>query len=194
MANFVSMQKEDITIRRATEADAALIAKVVAMAIGDEEGVRHYCGEEYLDVLSKIAAHTDTQYSWQQGLVAEIRGVVVGGVVGYDGGELHRLREGTFNVLRDTIGRVPTIVDETEAGEYYLDSVGVLAEYRGRGIGRALIETFCAKAFDEGHQRIGLIVDRDNPQAESLYTSLGFRRVGTKPFFGHQMWHLQREK
>jgi hypothetical protein len=26
-----------------------------------------------------------------------------------------------------------------------------------------------------------------------LYASLGFKRVGTKPFFGHHMWHLQLE-
>jgi predicted GNAT family acetyltransferase len=55
-----------------------------------------------------------------------------------------------------------------------------------------LITTFCDKVFNEGHERVGLIVDYDNPHAEELYTSLGFQRVGTKSFFGHKMWHLQR--
>lgn len=72
------MKSSDITIRQATKADAALIAQVVAMAIGDEEGVRHYCGEQYLDVLADIASQSDTQYSWQQTLVAEVDGEAVG--------------------------------------------------------------------------------------------------------------------
>ena len=187
------MKSSDITIRPATEADAALIAQVVAMAIGDEEGVRHYCGEQYLDVLADIASQSDTQYSWQQTLVAEVDGEAVGAVVGYDGGELSRLRDGTYGVIRKTIAEAQPIIDETEAGEYYLDSVGVLPHFQCRGIGRVLVAAFCSKVFAEGHQRVGLIVDIENPQAESLYASLGFRRVGTKLFFGHKMWHLQLE-
>ena len=48
--------------------------------------------------------------------------------------------------------------------------------------------------WGEGHACVGLIVDNDNPQAENLYSALGFERVGTRLFFGHQMWHLQRTR
>ena len=61
----------------------------------------------------------------------------------------------------------------------------------GRGIGRALIEAMRDRAFAEGHARVGLIVDVDNPPAERLYLSLGFQRVGNKRFLGHAMHHLQ---
>ena len=67
-----------------------------------------------------------------------------------------------------------------------------MPEFRGMGIGRALVSAFCEKAFAEGCARVGLIVDYENPQAEILYRSLGFERVGTRLFFGHRMWHLQR--
>lgn len=186
--------KSRISVRPAHREDAATIARVVAMAIGDEKALQAYCGDDYLAVLSEIAATEQTQYSWHDALVAEVDGVVAGAVVGYDGAQLQALREGTFSVLRAQIGRVPTIADECEAGEYYLDSIGVLPEFRGFGVGRALVEAFCQKAFSEGHERVGLIVDYDNPQAEKLYTSLGFRRVATKLFFGHRMWHLQRSR
>jgi RimJ/RimL family protein N-acetyltransferase len=46
-------------------------------------------------------------------------------------------------------------------------------------------------AFEQGYERVGLIVDVDNPNAERLYSSLGFRRVGDKRFLGHAMHHLQ---
>lgn len=186
------MESRDIIVRAAVREDAAAIAKSVAMAIGDERALRNYCGEEYIAVLTEIARREATQYSWQYALIAEVGGAVAGAVVGYDGAALHTLREGTFATLRDCIGRTPTIVDETSAGEYYLDSVGVLPQFRGLGVGRALVSAFCDKVFAMGHNRVGLIVDYENPDAEKLYTSLGFRRVGTRPFFNHQMWHLQR--
>lgn len=182
----------EIVIRPAVSADAATIAEVIAMAIGDEAGLRNYCGEEYITVLREIARREATQYSWQNALIAELNGVVAGAVVGYDGAQLYTLREGTFATINEFVERTQTIVDETSAGEYYLDSVGVLPQYRGMGVGRALVSAFCDKAFAEGHQRVGLIVDFENPDAERLYTSLGFRRIGTRPFFTHQMWHLQR--
>jgi ribosomal protein S18 acetylase RimI-like enzyme len=187
------MDTSKIIIRAATPKDATIIAQAVAMAIGDEVALRNYCGEEYIAVLSEMASREDTQYGWPYALVAEVDGIGVGAVVGYDGAQLRTLRDGTFRVLNATIGRVPNIVDETEAGEYYLDSIGVLPEYRGMGVGRALVEAFCKRAFASGHRRVGLIVDMENPMAESLYTSLGFERVGSRPFFTHQMWHLQRE-
>ena len=186
------MADTKITTRPATREDAEIIAKAIAMAIGDEEALRRYCGDDYMAVLAEIARCEATQYSWQYAIVAEIEGRVAGAVVGYDGGQLYTLREGTFAVLRRCVGRTPNIVDETEAGEYYLDSVGVLPEYRGLGVGRALVEAFCRRAFMEGHTCVGLIVDYENHNAETLYTSLGFRRINTKPFFTHQMWHLQR--
>lgn len=182
----------EIVIRPAVSADSATIAEVIAMAIGDEAGLRNYCGEEYMAVLTEVARREATQYSWQNALIAELNGVVAGAVVGYDGAQLYTLREGTFATINEFVERTQTIVDETSAGEYYLDSVGVLPQYRGMGVGRALVSAFCNKAFAEGHQRVGLIVDFENPDAERLYTSLGFVRIGTRPFFTHQMWHLQR--
>lgn len=183
-----------IIVRPAMREDAAVIARAVAMAIGDEVALRNYCGDDYLDVLTEVARREDTQYCWECVLVAEVESVVAGAIVGYDGALLGELREGTYAVIRERIGRTPTIPDETEAGEFYLDSVGVLPEFRGLGVGRALVDALTEKAFAEGHEQVGLIVDLDNPQAEKLYASLGFERVGTKLFFGHKMWHLQRRR
>lgn len=183
-----------IIVRQARSEDAVVIARAVAMAIGDEGALRNYCGDDYLVVLTEIARRENTQYSWKCALVTEVEGVVAGAIVGYDGALLGELREGTYVVIQERIGRTPTIPDETEAGEFYLDSVGVLPEFRGLGIGRALVGALAEKAFAEGHKQVGLIVDFGNPQAEKLYASLGFERVGTKLFFGHKMWHLQKRK
>lgn len=186
------MRGSKVILHQARPEEAEVIARAVAMAIGDEATLRAYCGDDYLAVLSEIARREGTQYSWQHALVAEVDQAPAGAIVGYHGARLKELREGTFAVIRERVGRIPTLCDETEAGEFYLDSVGVLPEFRGCGVGRALITALCDRAFAEGYERVGLIVDCANPEAERLYTSVGFSRVGTKAFFGHPMWHLQR--
>ena len=90
-----------ITTRHATREDAEIIAKAVAMAIGEEFALRDYCGEDYMSVLEEIARGDATQYSWRNAVVAEVEGKCVGAVVGYDGAQLYELREGTFTVLRE---------------------------------------------------------------------------------------------
>ena len=187
------MNATRIIVRAARPEDAPTIASAVAMAIGDEVGLCNYCGDDYIRVLTEIASREATQYSWQYAHVAEVDGVVAGAIVGYDGAQLYALRDGTFRAIFDCIGRTPQVVDETAPGEYYLDSVAVLPQFRGMGVGRALVSAFCDRAFAMGHSCVGLIVDYGNPNAEMLYTSLGFRRVGTRLFFTHHMWHLQRK-
>ncbi len=188
------MTKEIITIRKAKKSDAPTIAKAVVMGIGDEEALKRYCGEDYISLLSMIASHENSQYSYINCLIAEINGNNVGAVIGYDGAKLLELRNNTYSIIHEALGRTPHIPDETEAGEFYLDTLAVFPEYRNKGIGKSLIAAICRQAFENGHEHVGLIVDHDNPKAEALYTSIGFVRVGTKEFFGHQMWHMQIKK
>lgn len=194
IAYLCGMEKEKIVVRVAQKEDAPMIARVVAMAIGDEAGLRGYCGEEYLAVLMEIASAEQTQYSYQNTLIAEYEGVVAGAVVGYDGAKLNELRSGTLSIIEEFTGCIPSIVDETEGGEFYLDSVAVLPRFRGLGVATALIDAFVERAFALGAERVGLIVDKENPDAERLYYSRGFVEVGERMFFSHEMRHLQRAK
>lgn len=188
------MNEEKVIIRPATVDDALFIADVVAMAIADEEALHAYCGKEYISVLAEIASLESSQYSYRNALVAEAGGKPAGAVVGYDGAALHALRSSTLEVVEKRTGRMPNVADETGEGEFYLDSLAVLPKYRGLGIGRRLLDAFCCNVFAEGHECVGLLVDYGNPEAEKLYSSLGFERVGTKLFFGHSMWHLQKRR
>ena len=184
---------EKIIIRPAMPDDAEFLAQVVVMAIRDDEMVKRNCGgDNYLKVLTQVCAATGTQYSYQNALVAEtVSGKLAGAIVGYDGGQLEPLRKATWDIISNHTGFVPEIADETNAGEFYLDSLGVKSEFRGMGIAQKLIDAMCKKAFALGHTNVGLIVDVENPKAEELYSRIGFRRVGDRMFFTHKMYHLQ---
>ena len=53
--------------------------------------------------------------------------------------------------------------------------MGVLAPFRGRGIGKQLLTTCIAKAEQNGITRIELEVRSDNAIAIELYRQLGFQ-------------------
>jgi GNAT superfamily N-acetyltransferase len=56
-------------------------------------------------------------------------------------------------------------------------AIGVVAEARGRGVGRALLDALLTEARQQGFRAVGLSVDRRNP-ALRLYERHGFRDAG----------------
>lgn len=180
----------DIKIRPAAVNDAPVIAQAVAIAIGEETVVK-YCGAEYLKALEAVASAEGTQYSYRNVLVAEVDGIVAGAVVGYDGALLETLRSGTLSILKEFNPSVYVADDETQSGEFYIDSISVLPQFRGCGIGKRLLMAIVGKGLVLGCSKVGLMVDFENSEASSLYSRCGFQTVGEKFFFGHKMCHMQ---
>lgn len=61
---------------------------------------------------------------------------------------------------------------------WLIGNVVVAPEYRGHGIGRALMETALESAQAQGARWVGLEVRADNAVARTLYEDLGFKAVG----------------
>ena len=60
----------------------------------------------------------------------------------------------------------------------YISTLGVLEEYRGRGIARFLLQTAFAEAYARGRVGVKLGVDSENATgAPALYTAVGMRAV-----------------
>lgn len=181
-----------INIRMARQEEAARIAGIFMLAwpvdeILESNGISY---GQLLESITRVAASRETIYSYENTVVAEVDGMVVGAMCAYDGADYQRLKQ----PIVDTLGKDSGFAElrETEAGEFYLDSVGVLPEYRGRGIASLLFEAQCQRAASLGHKVAGLIVDEEKPKAEALYKRLGFRHVDNRNFFGHTMKHMVR--
>jgi len=180
-------------IRQAIPEDAKQVAPLFILAMGHIAGI-FADSDRYDDAIPFFEAffkRADNQYSYIHTLVYENETGIVGSVTGYDGADLHRLRQPVLDQLRKTRpGFTPE--DETEAGEFYLDCVNVNRAHQGKGIGKKLIGAFCDKAAQLGYQRVGLIVDLENPDAKNVYKKLGFEVAGEKNFMGHQYFHMVR--
>lgn len=188
----ILMEQVADMIRRARKEEAAQIAELFMLAWPVEEilesnGISY---EQLHESMTAIAAAEETIYSYENTFVAEVDGKVVGAMCAYDGADYIRLKQPIVDLLGADSGFAQ--LKETEAGEFYLDSVGVLPEYRSRGIASSLFEAQCERAASLGHKVAGLIVDVDKPQAEALYARLGFTYLDDKDFFGHTMKHMVR--
>ena len=73
--------------------------------------------------------------------------------------------------------------DETQTGEYYIDSVAVVPKSRGMGLGRKLLEHAIACARFEGLAAV-LACDPHNISARNLYERIGFHVEGRLFIFG----------
>jgi ribosomal-protein-alanine N-acetyltransferase len=75
------------------------------------------------------------------------------------------------------------LFDQSDPGYGFVDSeipelgIAIVPEYRGRGIGTALLQEIFHEATKMGYQAVSLSVDPNNP-ALRLYERLGFVKVG----------------
>lgn len=184
------MIMENIIIRTASKDEAPVIAELLMMAwpVEDIMASNGISYAELHETVAAIVALPGTIYSYEHTFVAEADGRVIGAMCGYDGADYQALKQPIVDALGEDSEFAR--LQKTEAGEYYLDSVGVHPDFRGRGIGSKLFEAQIARAAEQGHGRVGLIVDVDKPEAEALYERLGFSYLDDKDFFGHKMKHM----
>lgn len=179
----------------ATPDQAASIASLIMMAM-DEDCCQYFAGPahtlaDFHTMMTGLVKREDSQYSYRNVLVATTaKGDIAGIIAAYDGGQLHTLRKAFLKATKEQLGGdFSGMADETQAGEYYIDSLAVKSEYRKQGIATALLYEMIRRHGTR--QPVGLLVDLTHPWAERLYLSLGFRLVGTNTWGGHEMRHLQ---
>ena len=68
-------------------------------------------------------------------------------------------------------------------GEAEITNVCTATEYRGRGVGTALVKSFFADALERDVEKILLEVRISNEPAIALYKNQGFETIGVRPRF-----------
>ena len=174
------------TIRDASPTDAPFLAQCIMAGMHfhdfetevpeDEDIYRRLCESE---------RRNDLLYSYIRTRVAEWDGAVAGSLLSYPGDIYKEMRHKTFSVLWPEFFRMEGESEqETGPGEYYLDTLAVLPQFRRRGIGRALLEDGIRKGLSMGYKKITLVADRDMPHLITLYESIGFRKADIRHAFG----------
>lgn len=169
-------------IRPARLADATHLACLVDIA---GEGFAshfwaHMAGEGQSPYeVGRARAMRDTgSFTWRNAHVAEIGGDVAGALVGY-------AIDDPFDraVLAEASDLVRPLIElEAEApGFWYVNVLAVFAEYRGKGVGRALLAHADTLGRAAGTRGMAIVVASENSGAMRLYRRDGYVERARRP-------------
>ena len=139
--------------------------------------------------------------------VATLNNKVVGIGSFYTSRDYTRLGFGNFwNVLKffgpqnllkisQRTSRIETIIPAPEADTGFISQLGVAEEFRGYGIGTALIRHFIERARALGLRKCVLDVAMTNSKAQALYERLGFRVIQESKWrYSHPKIHVPGQR
>lgn len=111
--------------------------------------------------------------------------LALAGLAGPEGG----FAGGSFSDLTQVYGHwggrwrataLDALPRDTDPGRFLVDGLCVDQEYRGQGIGTALLAAAEALALSRGHGQIQIDVAAENHPAQRLYDRLGYRRANRR--------------
>ncbi len=169
--------------------------------------------QDAVRIFGEVCARPDTLYSYARTRVACVDGRDVGSLTAYSGDDYLPLRDLTWGLLNSvfapngddtsderpaneegTDSGMPSAEPECLPGEFYLDSMAILPEFRRMTfeyagstdrIGHLLMLDGIEEGRKKGLSRISLIVDKLKPRLFTYYSALGFRPDGEILFLGH---------
>ena len=103
-----------------------------------------------------------------------------------DASSIRKIVEPILNEL-ENIGAQLNIA----AREMYIDTFAIDPTYRGKGLGKQLLQFAIEYYVVQQRKTLGLLVEENNAKAKKLYEHLGFKVVEDIIIFGKKMEHMQ---
>lgn len=182
-------------LRKALIEDSEAVATLLMLATG--KVIYKFIGKkDYLiakDFLLHFVKSENNQYSFHNCFVAVDEGEIFGAVLVYDGAKLEELRKPILEYIHRHYDATLIVEDETQAGEFYIDSLAISPDQQGKGIGSQLIKFIMNELILAKGHSLGLLVDKTNLKARKLYLRLGFNQVGEKELMGLSHEHFQKD-
>jgi ribosomal protein S18 acetylase RimI-like enzyme len=165
-------------IRAARGTDVKPVVELIHNAIGTIANTLAGTDDdaEMIKVLEMLFQQEGNRLSYENTIVKELDGQVVGFLLAYHGSQADQLDQPIIDRLIQVTGRRDiTLSKEANEDEYYLDSIAVFDEYQGRGIAKELMRAFEQAGIDKGYTKLSLLVDKDNPGAGALYEKMRYK-------------------
>lgn len=173
-----------IDFRPARRADSPAIAELYQMAAG---GVADYIwtslakpGESILDAGIRRFAREGEAFSYQNCMIAEDGGKVLGMVHAFPMLEVSEVDDNVDPVLRP-------YCELESAPSLYIAGITCYEDARGQGIGTRLLDLTRRRAMSEGLSELSLIAFEESPAAVRLYLREGFEIVDRRAIVAHEL-------
>ena len=137
-------------------------------------------GDNALEIGRERFRDETSVFGWKNATVAHEEEDILGSVTSY---VMEALGSSEQQFKRDASTFVPIfeLFDEV-VGDWFIDSLAVYREARGRGVGSMLVDDSLEKAKSSGADRASLVVEDSNHAARQIYETRGFVRRSSRPF------------
>ncbi len=194
-----------MVIRRARPDDASIAAYLIRQSLHLDSVADYILGLGDPDLarraLQRFFVKNTNRFSYDHAQIAEVGSVVVGIILGYDARTMRRANyymafqapfvyglRGAVRLARAS-GWLMFDIPKPGPGEFHVHNLAVLPEWRGRGIGKALLLSVEERARQRGYTKCSLDVSVDNPDARGFYEHLGYRVTHTSVLRGRLPEH-----
>lgn len=175
-------------LRPARRSDSRAIAQLFLMS---SDGLAEYIwsrltandGERPLDIGARRYARDGVAFSWQNCLVAERGGAVVGMMHAFP------MEAPAPDAAPESDPVLRPYSELEDSGSLYISGVAVEPECRGAGVGAALMEAAELRAAALGLPRASLICFEANAIALDLYRRRGYREIARRAIVPHPSLH-----
>lgn len=180
-------------IRKAYPEDADCIPKFLLMAMEDifSKFVNNISTDEQENILRRFVRQKNNLYSYENCIITVVGNEIIAVANVYDGNNAPQLRKPFIEYVKENFNNSFNPEEETEEGEFYIDTISVSPEYRGLNVGERLIKFIINEYALNRKGVIGLLVENDNFRAEKLYRKVGFEFIGNKKLMGKTLKHFQ---
>lgn len=179
----------EIELRPATEDDVPSLAPLVVMA-GDGLFDALYQGAipgvPTVKIIERRLHRIGTTKSYENCWVAAHQKKVVGGLNAYPidaeaADPANPLLPPDRHYLMEPFKHLDA------PGSFYLNTMAVIPEYRGHGVGTKLLSFARSHAQESGLRELSLLVFEQNTRAAALYNRFGFKVVKRRPAIAHEL-------
>lgn len=164
------------------------------LAINDMAKVLFYTTDKQVLIrnMHKLWKQPSNRFSYQNTMVAMIHGQPAGAISCLPYRDLQQQTFTTvwqiakiqklqlvpqfLHAFKDIIALIR--LDEGNTDEYHVSMLATLAQFRGMGVGCALLEYAEQLALHKGYTKISLTVEIENTTAQRLYAKQGYKIIG----------------
>ena len=184
--------------RWAVKDDAPKIAELFSIA---SDGVANYTwstltddypGLDLVEIGAQRYARENTEFSYQNCIVAEIDGQVAGMLLTFPMAAEPEAPQVDEAPPQQGDGEPDVLSPYSELevpGSLYVCAVAFFPDYRGRGLGTRFMAISEEHAREMGFAVLSLLVFEQNRRAVALYHRLGYREVDRRPVVPHPLIH-----
>jgi ribosomal protein S18 acetylase RimI-like enzyme len=184
--------------RWAVKDDAPVIAALFRIASDGVSDVvwstmaDDYPGLEPVEIGAQRYARENTEFSYQNCIVADIGGQVAGMLLTFPMAAELEAPQVNEEPPQEGGGESDVLSPYGELevpGSLYVCAVAFLPDYRGRGLGTRFMAVAEEQARETGYSALSLLVFEQNQRAVALYHRLGYREVDRRQVVPHPLIH-----